>query len=223
MATGYPTRRPAVKRLRPRADKPGQGARRVHRGVSAELVSFERVGGTRGRHGRALRGVPGVVAAVFLLVLWQAGACASDLARRDGRLQLPEAGVGLADPALGSDFAPAALDGALAAWRSPDGASLALFSDCARGDAPLRWAANQLLLGLVDVEIATSREVEAGGEAGWLQDARATLEGRRVRIRSLTTRRGDCLLDLVLVDPGATPARADAFDGWWAGLTRVEP
>ena len=74
--------------------------------------------------------------------------------------------------------------------------------------------ARQLLIGIPERTLREGGPREIAGRSGWLQTFDARLDGRMVRIKTMTLVSGDCAYDLVLVAEGDSEPAERVFDAW---------
>jgi hypothetical protein len=154
-----------------------------------------------------------------LWILAQALACAKDVVLQHGlyvdrRLQLS-----VEDPTRFLDgWQRVDVEGALLAFRGPQGATMSLLRQCGRPAAPLPILARQLLRGTESPSVVRQGPVALAGGEAFVVVAHAGLEGRAADVKTVTRRLGDCTLDWVLVAPQGLAEFEEAFDRWWASL-----
>ena len=161
-----------------------------------------------------------VVAGVWLLVVLQVPACATDLVREDGRLVFRSLGFAIDDPGAGPQAGWSAhrVEGALLSFRAPDGATLSLVQKCGPLPGDLQILARELLIGLEERQIEEEAAVTVNGAPGWRIVARVAYEGRAVRLHTVTRRLGECSLDWIAVAPLERVGLGAEFDAWWASF-----
>jgi hypothetical protein len=172
-----------------------------------------------GMAGRA-RGPGATLAGVLLLA--SAGACASGGVRLvEGRYVAASSRFSIASPAgEGERWSRAHVDGAVLSFRGRSGgpaagAALSLLERCGAPVAEPRLLARELLIGLEQREEEGGAAVVVAGAPAWRQAVRATADGRRVELRSVTRVAGDCTTDFVLVAPHVDAGMEADFDAWW--------
>jgi len=105
------------------------------------------------------------------------------------------------------------------AYRSGRQAYMALDSRCDEQDADPAVLGRQLLVGIANrVRLESEEFAFADGRAyaQWVEAEDE--EGRRVRTRTVTLVRADCVIDwLLVVEPGHPELEA-GFDAWWRGF-----
>ncbi|UCE85197.1 MAG: hypothetical protein JSU66_12715 [Deltaproteobacteria bacterium] len=114
------------------------------------------------------------------------------------------------------------VDGAVLAFRSPEGDFMSMMSRCRETAAPAALLARRLLIGLDERVLRQAGPVLLEGRNGWGQVLDARFESRAVRIKTITVVVQPCILDWVLVSPGDFATAERSFDGWWSTF-RAEP
>ena len=114
------------------------------------------------------------------------------------------------------------LEGAVLAYRRDDRETLSLQARCGRPVTSPALMARHLVIGIPERVLREGGPREIAGRSGWLQSFDARLDGRTVRIKTLTLVAGDCAYDLLLVAEGDHAPAERAFDAWAASfeLTR---
>lgn len=152
------------------------------------------------------------------------GGCAGPLAAREDRIVHQRRGWSVADPAAFAEaWRRVEVEGALAAYRGPGGASMTLTQACQRSEIPLPVLAREILLGLDAREVRSAGPVEVGGAPGYRQVARARLGDRTVDVKTVTRRVDGCSLDWILVAPDGLEGVEPLFDRWWASFRPADP
>lgn len=97
-------------------------------------------------------------------------------------------------------------------------------SECpAEHDAPLRVAANTLLLGFTDRQTLGEESVYLSGREALHRRLRAKLDGVPLTLDLFVLKKDECLYDLVYLAPPDAPARGDAdFERLVAGFDTVD-
>ena len=163
-------------------------------------------------------------AALGLTLLLTLSACARDPVLVDGewhseragfRIGVPAAAVGNPDdPDPPAQWERFDLDGALLAYRRDARETLSLQARCGRPVAEPAIMARQLLIGIPERTLREGGPREIAGRSGWLQTFDARLDGRMVRIKTMTLVSGGCAYDLVLVAEGDSEPAERVFDAW---------
>jgi hypothetical protein len=163
-------------------------------------------------------GAHGFGITVWLLVILQTSACASDPVFEDGRYRHRRHHYSIAAPA-GEDPAwqRVEVEGAVLAFQGPGGATMSLLERCGRSSADPRILARQLLIGLEGRALVAEGPIGEGegGAEGWIQRVEATAGGKVVRLKTVTRVSGACSYDWILVSPGEIEGLEAVFDGWW--------
>ncbi len=161
--------------------------------------------------------------AVALALLWPASACAGDLVRANGLLRHRTLGIAIRDPAAGGTWRPIDVDGAVAAWRGPAGARMSWLTRCKTPLAGVDLLARHLLIGLEGRMILGVETVALDGSPAHVQRVRATQAGKPVALKTVTRIAGRCVVDFVLVAPGALGEAEADFDRWWSSFRGAPP
>lgn len=174
-------------------------------------------------------------AALGLTLLLSLPACARDPVLANGEWYSERAGFRIGEPpAIPATETGAQaearwerfdLEGALLAYRRDERETLSLQARCGRPVTSAAIMARQLVIGIPERTLREGGPHEVAGQSGWLQTFDARLEGRTVRIKTITLVAGGCAYDLVLVAEGDFAPAERAFDAWVASfaLTRGEP
>ena len=170
----------------------------------------------------ATRRVGGAAAMRWLLLAILLPACASSGGgAATERFRHGEHGYSLAPPVAVEDVAWRSVDlaDAAVAYRGPNAAWMALSSNCtqAKHEDPATLG-RQLLVGISDRERLESESFDFADGQAFRQLVESRGPGRRVRTRTVTLVRGDCVLDWVLAVPVGQPAVEQSFESWWRGL-----
>lgn len=149
--------------------------------------------------------------------------CARDPVLVDGEWHSARAGFRIGVPGTLADSAGETsagewerfdLDGALLAYRRDGRETLSLQARCGRPVTEPAIMARHLVIGIPDRTLREGGPHEIAGRSGWLQSFDARLDGRTLRIRTLTLVSGDCAYDLLLVAGGDGAAAERVFDAW---------
>jgi hypothetical protein len=143
-------------------------------------------------------------------------AVASTVMLEGGRWHHRGLGYSIEAPAAG--WQPLQVEGADLAFRGPGGFTQSVSSRC---DTPLagpRTLARHLVVGLPDRSRLEARAVEGDGRPGWLQRYELKLDATTRRLTTVTVVMGRCVVDFVLVEPGAEPGSEAEFERWWGSF-----
>ena len=174
-------------------------------------------------------------AAHGLTLLLSLTACARDPVFENGQWTSARTGfrIGvppvIAEPDAGPGTALAwkrfDLEGAVLAYRRDALATMSLQARCGRPVTSPAMMARQLVIGIPERTLRDGGPREIAGAPAWLQTFDARLEGRTVRIKTLTLVFAGCAYDLSLVAEADFESAARAFDAWVESfaLTRSEP
>lgn len=166
---------------------------------------------------RAAGGVALVVACVVGL-----GGCRAHTEERAGVWHAAHTSYRLG--ALGGHWQRHPSDADLSFYDPDLDAMIMVNSECpAEHDAPLKVAANTLLLGFTDRELLVDEPIEVGGREGLHRRLRAKLDGAPLMLDLVVLKKDECLYDLVYLAPPATAGRGEPdFLRLVAGFDPVE-
>jgi hypothetical protein len=136
------------------------------------------------------------------------------------------AAVQAADAGPGSDgWERFDLEGAVLAYRRGKRETMSVQARCGRPVTSPALMARHLVIGIPERTLREGGPREVAGRPAWLQTFDARLEGRTVRIKTLTLVAGACAYDLLLVAEGDFAPAERSFDAWVESfaLTRAEP
>ncbi len=150
-----------------------------------------------------------------LLAVLTAG-CASSVTRVDGVFQHRRHGYAIAAPA--DAWRQVKVAHATLAFARGDAESMSLKSRCGRPVARAELMARHLLIRLKPRDVIASRPIQVAGRSGWLQVVDTAVEGRPVRLKTVTLVVGDCSFDWVLASSGNFESAEAEFDAWWQSL-----
>lgn len=101
------------------------------------------------------------------------------------------------------------------AFKRGEAESMSLKSRCGRPVARAELMARHLLIGLKPRNVVESQAVSLDGRSGWVQVVDTAVDGKPVRLKTVTLVVGDCSFDWVLAT-SSDPIGAEAeFDAWW--------
>jgi hypothetical protein len=159
---------------------------------------------------------------VFGLTLLLAAACARDPVLENGVWHSRRAGFRIGEPAAaaGADgrWEQFDLEGAALAYRRGKLETMSLQARCGRPVASPAVMARHLVVGIPERTLREGGPREIAGRSGWLQIFDARLEGRSVRIETLTLVAEGCAYDLLLVTEGDFEPAERCFDAWAASF-----
>lgn len=120
------------------------------------------------------------------------------------------------------------VDGALLAFRRPDGEVMSMQSRCNRPIASVDVMARHLLIGVRDRDLLESQPVEVDGRGGWRQSFEVRRGVAGVRVETVTVVAGACTLDWILARPAGDAEPDPSFEAWWQSFRldaahRAEP
>jgi hypothetical protein len=153
---------------------------------------------------------------VWLLVIFQTSACASDLVFENGRYQHRRRHYSITRPG-GEDsvWRPVEVGGTELAFQGPGRATMSLIEQCGRPQPEPRILARQLLIGLEGRTLVDEGPVGADETQGWIQRLDATANGEALQLKTVTRVIGRCSYDWILIVPGGLEGSETVFDGWW--------
>ena len=161
-------------------------------------------------------GAHGFGITVWLLVILQTSACASDPVFEDGRYRHRRHHYSIAAPVgEGSAWRRIEVEGAVLAFQGRGGATMSLLERCGRSSTDPRILARQLLSGLEGRTLVEEGPLGEDGAQGWIQRVEATASGKVVRLKTVTRVSGECSYDWILVAPGGLEGMEPVFDRWW--------
>ncbi|MEN8181013.1 MAG: hypothetical protein ABFS46_00600 [Myxococcota bacterium] len=140
-------------------------------------------------------------------------ACAQDVVLEGGRFVHRRLGYTIEQP--GGQWSALPVEGADLAFRGPGNATLSLSSRCRTSVAAPRVLARHLVIGVPDRSPLEGSAVEVDGGEGWFQRTLVRLDEQSRWLDSVTTVRGDCVLDFLLLAPVDSPELQAEFSGWW--------
>src|SRR5690606_6826472 len=83
----------------------------------------------------------------------------------------------------------------------------------------LRQLTDLLILGTTEISGREEREIEVDGERALQTTLTGTLNGERVKMRTVVFRKGACVYDMMYVArPGTFPDKIDAFERFRASF-----
>jgi hypothetical protein len=149
-------------------------------------------------------------------------ACAGDLLAERGGWRSRREGFWISNPGAGWERFD--LEGADLAFRQGGSETMSLQARCGRPVTSPQIMARHLMIGIPERTLRQAGPYLVADRSGWMQTFDARVEGRMVRIQTVTLVDADCAYDFVLVaagDPG--PAQRD-FEAWVEdfSLTRVD-
>jgi hypothetical protein len=174
-------------------------------------------------------------AACGLSLLLLLPACAGDPVFEHGEWHSARAGfrIGVPGAVEAADAGPGVdagwerfdLEGAVLAYRRGRLETMSVQARCGRPVASPAIMARHLVIGIPERTLREGGPREVAGQPAWLQTFDARLEGRTLRIKTLTLVAGDCAYDLLLVVEGDFAPAERSFDAWVESfsLTRPEP
>lgn len=151
---------------------------------------------------RRLAGLPGIaLLAILPGLVGCAGAIATEGEGREATFEHRNLGYRIAAPLGAGGWLRVGVDGTDLAFRSDDGSTLSLLSDCAPTRSSPQLLARNLLIGFDDRQVLRSAPTEIHAAHGWWQSVRARDEGKLFYLESVTLKTDECVFDWVLVSP----------------------
>jgi len=150
-------------------------------------------------------------------------ACARDLVAENGGWRSTREGYRIGAP--GPDWKRFDLEGAALAFRRGGSETISLQTRCGRPVAEPAIMARHLMIGIPERTLRQAGPASVAGRPAWTQTFDARLEGRTVRIETLTLVASGCAYDFLVVAAGdPEPAQRD-FEAWVGSfsLAAVEP
>jgi hypothetical protein len=159
--------------------------------------------------------------AALALALPLGAACARDLVAEPGGWRSTRDGYRIGEP--GEGWERFDLDGAALAFRHGKSETISLQTRCGRPVASPAIMARHLMIGIPERTLRQAGPYLVAGRSGWTQTFDARLEGRTVRIQTVTLVTPDCAYDFLVVAAGdPEPAQRD-FEKWVESFALAEP
>jgi hypothetical protein len=146
--------------------------------------------------------------------------CARDLVAERGGWRSPREGFWIGNPDAG--WQRFHLEGADLAFRQGGNASMSLQARCDHLVTSPAIMARHLMIGIPERTLRQAGPFLVAGRSGWTQTFDARLEGRTVRIQTVTLVTAGCSYDLILVAAGDPEPAQRAFEAWVEGFTVSE-
>jgi hypothetical protein len=147
-------------------------------------------------------------------------ACARDLIAERGGWRSVREGFWIGNPGAGWERFD--LEGADLAFRQDKSETMSLQARCGRPVTSPQIMARHLMIGIPERTLRQAGPVLVAGRSGWTQTFDARLEGRTVRIQTVTLVTSNCAYDLMLVAAGDPDPALRAFEAWVEGFTVAE-
>jgi hypothetical protein len=139
-------------------------------------------------------------------------ACARDLVAENGGWRSTRHGYSIDAPGPGWERFD--LEGAALAFRRGGSETMSLQTRCGRPLSTPQIMARHLMIGIPERTLRQAGPAQVAGRAAWTQTFDARLEGRTVRVQTVTLLAGACAYDFLMVASGETgPAERD-FAAW---------
>jgi hypothetical protein len=159
-------------------------------------------------------------AALGLSLLVLTSGCARELVAEGGGWRSTRDGYRIGAP--GPGWERFELDGAALAFRRGGSETMSLQTRCGRPVATPEIMARHLMIGIPERTLRQAGPTSLAGRPGWAQTFDARLEGRTVRIQTLTLVASGCAYDFLVVAAGdPVPAQRD-FEAWARSFSLAE-
>jgi len=139
-------------------------------------------------------------------------ACAHDLVAENGGWRSKREGFRIGEPGAGWERFD--LEGADLAFRQGGSETISLLARCGRPVASPAIMARHLMIGIPERTLRQAGPFLVGGRSGWTQTFDARLEGRTVRIQTVTLVTAGCAYDFLVVAAGDPEPAQRAFEAW---------
>ncbi len=159
-----------------------------------------------------------VLGLTLLLVLMPA--CARDLVAENGGWRSISRGYRIGAPGAGWERFD--LEGAALAFRHGGSETISLQARCGRPVASPAIMARHLMIGIPERTLRLAGPAPVAGRSGWTQTFDARLEGRMVRIQTVTLVNSGCAYDFMLVAAGAPEPAQRVFEAWVEGFSLAD-
>jgi hypothetical protein len=153
---------------------------------------------------------------VALLLL----ACARDLVAERGGWRSPREGFWIGNP--GAGWERFELEGADLAFRQRGSETMSLQARCGRPVASPQIMARHLMIGIPERTLRQAGPYRVADRSGWMQTFDARVEGRTVRIQTVTLVTPACAYDFLVVAAGDPEPAHRAFEAWVEGFSLTE-
>jgi hypothetical protein len=160
-------------------------------------------------------------AALGLTLLLLLPACARDLVAQNGGWRSTRDGYAIGAPGAGWERFD--LEGAALALRRGGSETMSLQARCGRPVAEPAIMARHLLIGIPERTLRQAGPTSVAGRSAWTQTFDARLEGRTVRIQSVTLVASGCTYDFLLVAAGDPEPAQRVFESWVASFSLPGP
>jgi len=147
-------------------------------------------------------------------------ACARDLVAENGGWRSTQEGYRIGEPGAGWERFD--LEGAALAFRHGGSETMSLQARCGRPVASPAIMARHLMIGIPERTLRQAGPVLVGGRSGWAQTFDARLEGRTVRIQTLTLVTSGCAYDFLVVAAGDPEPARQVFEAWVESFSLAE-
>jgi hypothetical protein len=144
-------------------------------------------------------------------------ACARDLVAERGGWRSTREGFWIGSP--GAGWERFELEGADVAFRQGGTETMSLQARCGRPVASPQIMARHLMIGIPERTLRQSGPYPVGGRSGWMQTFDARVDGRMVRIQTVTLVTAACAYDFLVVAAGDSEPAQRAFEAWVEGFS----
>jgi hypothetical protein len=139
-------------------------------------------------------------------------ACARDLVAENAGWRSTRGGYSIGTPGAGWERFD--LEGAALALRRGGSESMSLQARCGHPVASPAIMARHLMIGIPERTLRQAGPTTVAGRSAWAQTFDARVEGRAVRIQSVTMVASGCAYDFLLVAAGDPESAQREFEAW---------
>ena len=147
-------------------------------------------------------------------------ACARDLVAEDGGWRSTQEGYRIGEPGAGWERFD--LEGAALAFRHGGSETMSLQARCGRPVASPGIMARHLMIGIPERTLREAHPVSVAGHSGWAQIFDARLEGRTVRVQTVTVVTSGCAYDFLVVTADDSEPAQRVFEAWVDSFSLAE-
>ncbi len=147
-------------------------------------------------------------------------ACARDLVAERGGWRSAREGFWIGNP--GSGWERFDLEGADLAFRRSGTETISLQARCGRPVTSPQIMARHLMIGIPERTLRQAGPYLVGGRSGWTQTFDARVDGRTVRIQTVTLVTTACAYDFLVVAAGDPEPAQRTFQAWVEGFSLTE-
>lgn len=147
-------------------------------------------------------------------------ACARDLVAERGGWRSPREGYWIGNPGAGWERFD--LEDADLAFRQDGLGTMSLQARCGRPVASPQIMAQHLMIGIPERTLRQAGPYQVAGRSGWTQTFDARVEGKMVRIQTVTLVTAACAYDFLVVAAGDPEPAQRAFEAWVESFSLTE-